>query len=1532
MLLQQILYFTCIVSKTDQEYKDVICNNQAISHVNCFIGLTLLTVCEPLSVIPYYLRSLRLYVIFRAQDYYFKNQKKPKAWFNYIKERQLIKLTLIITGILLAISLVLFLIYQFGGKEVELFIYTPSYNVEVCYLHDDGLQNCDKSQQTCCDEINKAEEKFKKNVQDHSNISLTYAISWHFMECVGFLYCIHKLKNIKDDFNIRQELYLVFFIWFTTSYLATFFFILQIDWKYLSFLLVLRNFSVTLITALKPVYQTYMGNSYILLPPSVGSIETLDMVLIIPIASEYFYDYLDKQVNDPEAPIYFSLYADLRYYDKACTEDNNEQEKYDKAIEISTEYLNTDELLAYVLDKLRGHFEQFKRSTDFNQLEEEILRQEKLYEVLNKTSTNIVANKILSAAYNIQGAEYTIQNNGRKSVTQGGYIDLPSPSRTNENSTTTIVNTTNSTSISTKYHQSQVKLQQMANAYSRQTMSNNKTGYAGNSQSNSFSKAEVILPTAISISPRTKRKSSMKACTAKEQDQIKKIAYSSYSKNNKTGISAGTGPTYSSLNQNKFQQVLSSAANVGRASQNLKQSIDKKTQLFPTSNNAKVRPDLATPKKILETQINANNTMKIGSQTTKNSDLKYHKKNTSQGHYQSKPAIFTQKQRTVRDSFAHKNLDMYLKQKYQNNNLQTKDEESRNKNNNPNENQPHQDQSFDNLVNSFIQAKNLKSKRGSGRNSALKRTNTTKVLNQSKSKPSGAKTDHYNLTKRLSYNHNFKPATAYKTKGNKHIPKTNQSFTKFTIDFRKYQHHNEHGSNDVSDLNTMPDFPTNSPMNVGYGSNNFSAKKIGDYQRQKSRSSQRMNRQLSFDLLKRSPSRVSNQSSIKKLKNSASSNTIQNSYNKRAKVGPLNASIVSTGVFEYNNTQVIKNMQKYCNGDNGDQQEVVYNDALNQDEIYGQVTLQDHMIGSPLRQSLDKAQQYVGPFKTLKSSNQSSINVNQLLEKKQKMLMSRSKSPRKAGHHQLNDISNPESMSNYSSQGKQRCRTAINMNSDHKNKLESFTQYIEQGKFNKQHRLITIVKQGREERSLSKKRAESRSLSKKRDSNAQSRTSFAHRPSNQHEYNTQSGKNLNHIPISIKHQNLIKKQINLQPVLPSDQNVLASEFGAFNITSIGEYKLGKVLGQGAYAVVKEGVHKTLGSSLAIKVYDKYKLIDAQRKRSVIREIKILKKMQHDNIVTLFDAIDTQRQLYLVMENVEGMSMQQMLKMQPNRRVSEEEGARMFMQLISAMEFIHNQDVAHRDIKLENILIENNTKKVKLIDFGFCCQAKERLRVFCGTPSYMSPEIVQKIEYYGPPSDIWACGVLLYVLLCGTFPFKSAFEKDLFRKISKGQYTFQGMPEFSDEAMDLISQILQVDPYKRPTATQILEHDWFARQGVICKPVYQIEINNSLVTSGEDVIQHQDDSSLGGCGGIKPYHEVKDDLKNRKTMSTSSGDVLSIGNEGYNNETNSTIDRVQLKIVKDRNQNSNNVIDMTKDNSRKPILNSRAKVNVIMIDC
>jgi len=181
---------------------------------------------------------------------------------------------LLLILILFIVTLSLYLGYAIGGKNTKIFVYTPSYNVDVCYVDEIDVQYY---------------------VSTHLNASLIYILLFHFCESMGFLYCIHKLKYIKDDFSIKSELYLVFGLWFSLSYLATTIFIYSPDnWKYLTFVLVIRNYSVCLITALKPVYQTYQNNSYILLPPSVGSIESLDMVLIIPIASEYFYDYLDK--------------------------------------------------------------------------------------------------------------------------------------------------------------------------------------------------------------------------------------------------------------------------------------------------------------------------------------------------------------------------------------------------------------------------------------------------------------------------------------------------------------------------------------------------------------------------------------------------------------------------------------------------------------------------------------------------------------------------------------------------------------------------------------------------------------------------------------------------------------------------------------------------------------------------------------------------------------------------------------------------------------------------------------------------------------------------------------------------------------------------------------------------------------------------------------------------------------------------------------------------------------------------------------
>ena len=122
-------------------------------------------------------------------------------------------------------------------------------------------------------------------------------------------------------------------------------------------------------------------------------------------------------------------------------------------------------------------------------------------------------------------------------------------------------------------------------------------------------------------------------------------------------------------------------------------------------------------------------------------------------------------------------------------------------------------------------------------------------------------------------------------------------------------------------------------------------------------------------------------------------------------------------------------------------------------------------------------------------------------------------------------------------------------------------------------------------------------------------------------------------------------------------------------------------------------------------------------------------------------------------------------------VTEAVAARIMAQILAGLAYMHARNISHRDMKPENIIYNPLTGQIKIIDFGFACISKEKLRVFCGTPSYMSPEIVAKRDYSGPRADIWACGVILFVLLTGTVPFKAQTEKDLFRKIQRGVYSY-----------------------------------------------------------------------------------------------------------------------------------------------------------------
>lgn len=262
-----------------------------------------------------------------------------------------------------------------------------------------------------------------------------------------------------------------------------------------------------------------------------------------------------------------------------------------------------------------------------------------------------------------------------------------------------------------------------------------------------------------------------------------------------------------------------------------------------------------------------------------------------------------------------------------------------------------------------------------------------------------------------------------------------------------------------------------------------------------------------------------------------------------------------------------------------------------------------------------------------------------------------------------------------------------------------------------------------------------------------------------------------------------------------------------SLNQLENFILGCEIGKGAYAVVRSGKNVENNAKVAVKIYDKGKLNSDSKLKNVEREIRILGKMNHPNIVKLFKTIENKNSLNLVMEFVGGCSLLVYLKGKEDRKVCEGEARRIFRQILMALEYCHRMNITHRDIKLENILIDHN-QNIKIIDFGFstCFPNEKKFRLFCGTPSYMSPEIVQKQESHGPPSDIWAAGVVLYVLTTGTFPFKANHSSELYQKIQKGTYLIPSA--LSPDLLHLLTSMLSLDPQKRPTASDCLNAQWF----------------------------------------------------------------------------------------------------------------------------
>eukprot|EP00931_Biecheleriopsis_adriatica_P040606 TRINITY_DN2326_c0_g1_i1.p1 TRINITY_DN2326_c0_g1~~TRINITY_DN2326_c0_g1_i1.p1 ORF type:complete len:491 (+),score=130.01 TRINITY_DN2326_c0_g1_i1:77-1549(+) len=254
----------------------------------------------------------------------------------------------------------------------------------------------------------------------------------------------------------------------------------------------------------------------------------------------------------------------------------------------------------------------------------------------------------------------------------------------------------------------------------------------------------------------------------------------------------------------------------------------------------------------------------------------------------------------------------------------------------------------------------------------------------------------------------------------------------------------------------------------------------------------------------------------------------------------------------------------------------------------------------------------------------------------------------------------------------------------------------------------------------------------------------------------------------------------------------------------------KKLGEGSYGYVCKATNKACGSSRAVKAISKARLKNPEKFKL---EIQIMKMMDHPNIIKLFESFEDHRQIYLIMELCAGGELFDRIIESESGHFKEVHAAMIMQQILRAVYYMHSTNVAHRDLKPENFLfttkdpIDNNY--LKIIDFGLSCQYKDgqSLMTKAGTPFYVAPQVL--LGKYDQAADLWSCGVIMFVLLCGYPPFAGETDEAILAKVKLGNLRFSpsDWKNVSEDAKQLIRALVKMNPRERFTAKQALDHDW-----------------------------------------------------------------------------------------------------------------------------
>jgi serine/threonine protein kinase len=265
---------------------------------------------------------------------------------------------------------------------------------------------------------------------------------------------------------------------------------------------------------------------------------------------------------------------------------------------------------------------------------------------------------------------------------------------------------------------------------------------------------------------------------------------------------------------------------------------------------------------------------------------------------------------------------------------------------------------------------------------------------------------------------------------------------------------------------------------------------------------------------------------------------------------------------------------------------------------------------------------------------------------------------------------------------------------------------------------------------------------------------------------------------------------------PSSKNVICPD----------HIVLHKNIGNGSSGTTYYGTYLPLQTEVAVKVVNKAALNERQLKR-VHREIKFLYKLKHQNICKLYGEVETNSHICLIMELCKGGDLCDILN--KNGPMSESKARSLFVQLLSAVNYLHKKGILHRDIKLDNIFTNKTNDKITLGDFGLAAKWKQGTptKDYVGSINYAAPEVIQHKPFVGPEADIWSCGVVLLALVTASLPFEASNDNELMRNVVRGNYRIPSSADLSPSLLDLIRRMLTIDPAKRITMDQIMVHPW-----------------------------------------------------------------------------------------------------------------------------